>query len=210
MVEAPRDDALQSFPTIAAIDTCSVWNILCSRTLTLAMKRQNRHFVLAEYVRYECLSKPRRTITAADQVMRSTLEAEIKAGQHFSTYSVGVEDLRDLLANVGSLRNFHRGEVAALALARKLGNGFMTDDRTARMVGERALGHSRVRTTPHLVGWLLYIGQLGDGDIRPIVADNDAYRQTHGKLGPFIQKCYETAMSLRLREALQSQTAPLD
>lgn len=197
MVDAPRDDALRTFPQVSTIDTCSVWNILCSPTLSAAVSGQGRHFVLAEYVRYECLAKRRTNPTEADAALCEKLKAELANSTHFSVHPLGVDDLRDLVASVGSPKRFDLGEVAALALARKLGNGFLTDDRAARRVGESALGESRVRTTPHLVGWLVYRGQLGDGDIPTIVADNKTCR---GFLGPFIEACYRHAMGLRLRE----------
>lgn len=200
MVDAPRDDDVRTFPPVSAIDTCSVWNILCSPTLSAAVSGRGRHFVLAEYVRYECLGKPRKNSTEADSALCDKLKVELANSRQFSVHPLSVDDLRDLVASVGSPRRFHQGEVAALALARKLGNGFLTDDRAAQKVGESALGESRVRTTPHLVGWLVYDGQLADGDIPTIVADNKAYRTRRGFLGPFIQKCYEHAMGLRLRD----------
>ncbi len=198
MVDAPRDEAVLSFPAVVAIDTCAVWNILSSRTLTVAAKGQNRHFLLAEYVRYECLVKPRKP-SESGRSLRTKLREELALGRHFSAFSLAVDDLRELVASVGPIRRFHNGELAALALATKLGNGFLTDDRAARTLGENLLGASRVRTTPHLVGWLVYCRQLTDGDIPTIIADNAAFRGENGRLGGFIQKCYEHAMGLRLR-----------
>ncbi|KAA0593968.1 hypothetical protein J2848_004134 [Azospirillum lipoferum] len=200
MVDAPRDDALRVFPAVSAIDTCAVWNILSSRTLSAAISRKGCHFVLAEYVRYECLGKPRTNLTEADAALCEKLKTEITSSKQFSVHPLGVDDLRDLVATVGSPKRFHHGEVAALALSRKLGNGFLTDDYAARKVGENTLGQDRVRSTPLLVGWLVYDGQLTDGDIPVIVADNKAYRNKRGFLGSFIQKCYEHAMGLRLRD----------
>lgn len=195
MVDAPRDEAVQSFPATASIDTCAVWNILSSKALSAAA-RGRCHFILAEYVRYECLVKPRKK---PDAQLQARLNEELAAGRHFSAHPLTIDDLRDLAASVGKVRRFHQGELAALALARKLGNGFLTDDRTARSVGENTIGHSRVRTTPHLVGWLIYLGHLSDGDIPTIIADNAALNTRYGQLGEYIQKCYEHAMGLKLR-----------
>lgn len=195
MVDAPRDEAVQSFPPTASIDTCAIWNILSSKALTVAA-RGRCHFVLAEYVKYECLVKPRKK--PAPQ-LQARLRQELAAGTHFSVHPLTVEDLRDLSANIGRVRKFHSGELAALALARKLGNGFVTDDRTARAVAENSIGISRVRTTPHLVGWLIFLGHLSDGDIPTIIADNAALNRQYGQLGEFIQACYIHAMGLKLR-----------
>jgi hypothetical protein len=43
-------------------------------------------------------------------------------------------------------------------------------------VAENLIGISYVRTTPHLVGWLVYERQLTDGDIPAIISDNKAFR----------------------------------
>ncbi len=199
MVNLPRDECLLTFPEISTIDTCAVWNILCSKTLTIAAKCRNRHFILAEYVRYECLIKPRKNPTNIDIELQSKLQNELTTNLHFSSYPLNIEDLREVLASVGSVQRFHRGELAALALARKLKHSFVTDDGTARNVAERLLGTSCVRTTPHLVGWLVYKAQLTDGDIPIIISENKDFRKNNGFLGEFIQSCYEHAMGLRLR-----------
>ncbi|SDF03493.1 hypothetical protein [Rhodospira trueperi] len=196
MVDAPRDEAVQSFPTIAAIDTCAVWNILCSQTLTAAV-RGRCHFILAEYIRYECLLKRWKSPESA--ALRTRLSGELASGKHFTVHSLEIDDLRELAANVGALGRFDYGELAALALARKLQSGFLTDDRAARRIGESTIGANRVRTTPHLVGWLVYDGHLTDGDIPTIIADNASLNKRYGSLGEFIQVCYEHAMGLKLR-----------
>jgi hypothetical protein len=200
MVNPPRDDFLLTFPTISTIDACAVWNILCSHTLTIAAKCRNRHFILAEYVRYECLVKPRKKPTNIDMELQAKLQNELASNRHFSSYALKVEDLRDVVSTIGSVRRFHQGELAALALARKLQHSLVTDDHVARGVAENLLGTSCVRTTPHLVGWLVYEAQLTDGDIPTIIADNKTFRNNKGFLGDFIQACYEHAMGLRLRK----------
>ena len=202
MVSAPKDEVIQSFPAMSAIDTCAVWNILCSRTLSLATKSGNRHFILTEYVRYECLVKPRKNTSIIETSLQDRLREELKTNTHFSTYPLTVEDLQDLARCIGAPQRFDRGELAALALAYKLRNGFITDDRAARAVGQSTIGESHVRTTPHLVGWLVYTGQLSDGDIPEIITDNENYRKGYGALGAFIQACYKHAMGLRLRESI--------
>lgn len=200
MVDPPPDGAIRSFPMITAIDTCAVWNILCSRTLTAATKSQNRCFVLADYVRYECLVKPRRTTSDIEEGMQNQLLDELAGNRCFSVHQLEVADLLDLVNAVGSPRKFHKGELAALAVARKLRSGFMTDDRVAKRIGKTAIGDASVRTTPHLVGWLVYIGELVDGDISRIISDNKCFRGHNLHLGNFMQQCYEHAMGLRLRE----------
>ncbi len=100
--------------------------------------------------------------------MRTLLSDELAANRGFSVHRLAVADLLELVGVIGSPRRFDKGELAALALARKHRNGFLTDDRAARRVGEQAVGVALVRTTPHLVGWLVYAGHLVDGDIPTI------------------------------------------
>ena len=200
MVDVPSDDAIRSFPAISSIDTCAVWNILCSRTLTHAAKGQSLHFVLTDYVRYECLVKPRRAASEVEENMRTQLFDELVANRSFSVHQLAVTDLLELLGVIGSPKHFDKGELSILAMARKLGSGILTDDRVAKRVGENVVGTANVRTTPHLVGWLVYAGHVVDGDIPVIIRDNKDFRGDNGHLGKFIQKCYEHAMVLRLRE----------
>ncbi|CAO3358026.1 hypothetical protein [Azospirillum melinis] len=205
MVDAPRDEALRSFTSMASIDTCAVWNILCSQTLSNAL-RGRCHFLLAQYVRHECLVKPRKTREGHAALM-AKLEEELDSGKHFSVHALTIEDLRDTVASIGKVKRFHNGELAALALARKLVKGFVSDDRAARVVAEDKLGSDLVRTTPHLVGLLVYQGHLSDGDIPGIIADNAALNIRYGSLGEYIHKCYEHAMAMRLRDHGQSLSA---
>lgn len=202
MVDAPRDDALRSFSNMASIDTCAVWNILCSPTLTNAIKGKC-HFLLAQYVRHECLVKPRKNREFHAE-LAAKLREELESSKHFSVHTLTIEDLRDTAAVIGNVKRFHSGELAALALARKLVKGFVTDDRTARRVAEDKLGSDRVRTTPHLVGLLVYHGHLRDGDIPDIIAANRALNVRYGSLEEYIRKCYEHAMGMRLSDALSA------
>jgi predicted nucleic acid-binding protein len=200
MVDTPTDEAIRSFPVVSAIDTCAIWNILCSKILVSAAMQQNLHFMLAEYVRYECLVKLRRSTSEIESKMRIKLVELLAANRGFSVNQLAVDDLSGLIRAIGSPRRFDKGELAALALALKYRNGFLTDDRAARKAGEKVVGASQVRTTPHLVGWLVYTGHLVDGDIPAIKTDNLAFRGNNGNLGKFIQECYEHALGLRLRD----------
>ena len=201
MANPPSDEAIRSFPPVMAIDSCSIWNVLCSKTLTGAAKTNGHHFMLAEYVQYECLVKRRSSPpTQIDIDMQSRLRVELEQKIHFSSHPLDVADLSRLVGDVGTLNRIDRGEIAALALARKYGNGFMTDDYKARGLGESALGKTHVRTTPHLVGHLVYVGRLSDGDIPKIVADNTAARNPRGRIGEFINECSGHAFGMRLRK----------
>ncbi|MDK9721980.1 MAG: hypothetical protein OEL53_12440 [Rhodospirillales bacterium] len=200
MVNPPPDEMISSFPFVLSIDTCSVWNVLCSKTLHIAARIKGRHFVLAEYVRYECLVKPSSRTDL--QELRTRLQNELGSKGCFSVQPLTVDDLVALSRTPKAVRRLHHGELAAIALAQKLQNGFLTDDQNARQNAAGALGNSRVRTTSHLVGWLVYEGQLSDGDIPTIINEHKAFEQEKAHLEPYIQSCYEHAMGLRLRERL--------
>jgi len=200
MANPPRDRSITSFPTTLSIDTCTVWNVLCSNEVVAAAKSQQRVFVLADFVRYECLVKQRKSVTAAQTVAQKILSNELKANKYFCGQTLEVGDLIALVTAVGSAKRFHKGEFAALALAHKYHCGFMTDDTGARRVGENVLGEMVVRTMPHLVGWLVYVQQLSDGDIPKIIDAHDEIEDGRGHLGEFIQACYEHAMMLRLKD----------
>jgi predicted nucleic acid-binding protein len=200
MIDPPRDEVIRTFPMEAATDTCSVWNILCSRVLTSAAKSKGHQFILSDYVRYECLVKVRRRPTDLDRDLQMRLRNELATSRNFSVQMLGVDDLRLLAADAQILKKLDRGELAALALAQKLYKGFITDERAARRVAESVLGLSRVRTVPHLVGWLVYCRHLTDADIAQIIADNTSARNDRGRIGEFIQKCFEHALGLLLRD----------
>ena len=197
MTKAPSDHVILEFPAIASADTCAIWNILSSKTLSAAVKGRC-HLAIARFVIYECLEKPRKN-PEEDLHLRKELKKEIESGKHLSLHELEISDVQNLVDDVGDIRRFDKGELAALALARKYRSGFITDDRVARKVGERIVGNASVRTTPHLVGWLVYCGHLTDGDVKTIISDNDNYRNPQGRIGPYIQQCYEHAMGLRIR-----------
>ena len=136
MVSTPADEAILEFPRVSSIDTCSVWNLLCSRALTSATRAQGRHFVLAEYVRYECLVKPRKAQADSNLSLQIRLGEELTTGHTFSVQPLSVQDLQSLPPDFRTNKKLHRGEIAALALAMRLGNGFVSDDYQGRRVAE--------------------------------------------------------------------------
>lgn len=197
MVKPPPDEAILTFPTTSAIDSCAVSNLLCSRRLVSAASRRNRHFVLAEYVRYECLVRRRSRPTSADAEAMGRLKGELDAKKNFSTMALDVNELREV-ARLREIKRLGHGELASMVLARRLRLGLMTEDAGARRLVERASPDIPVRTTSHLVGWLVWEGELSDGDIGPIKDDNLSLRGENGWIGKYIQACHEHAQMLRL------------
>lgn len=152
-----------------SIDTCSIWNLLSSPRLSAAALAKRCAFVVARYVQYEALDKPRSKPSAADVSMQRLFRKWLKEGRGFSLQPITIEDLAAVAA-VDEIRRLGQGEVAALALARKLRFAIMTDDQKARKAAPRA-GVDCAQTTPHLLGWLVYDGALTDGDVGDIISE---------------------------------------
>jgi predicted nucleic acid-binding protein len=194
---APKNECIVEFPKIISIDSCSIWNILCSRILTSVAKDRGLHFVIAEYVRYECLGKKRSNPTTGELGLKAALELEIDNASYFTVAPIDVADLA-AVARGNKYKRLDQGEIAAMALAHKINCGFLTDDWNARRCAEEILASLPVRSTPHMVGWLVYCRHLSDSDVRQIIADNTKSRNRRGQIGPYINTCYEHAMGLRL------------
>jgi hypothetical protein len=198
MVDPPPDIAIRSFPIASVIDSCAVANVLCSAHLVRGAARQGRHFVVSGVVRYECIVKPRSVLKCADRRVMEALRRELELGKNFSQISLTVDDLREV-ARLTTVKRLGRGELASMVLARKLRQGFMTDDGRARRFAERQFAGLSIRTTSHLAGWLIYVGELVDADIPDIIRDNTELRGP-GNIGRYIQACYEHAQMLKLKE----------
>jgi len=198
MISPPPDEAIRTFPRISAIDTCSVSNLLSSRLLFGSATARGLHFLLVEYVFYECLVKRRTKPNPYDDQMMVKLRDEIAAGKHFSRISLTVDDLQ-AIARLQAIKQLGRGELACIALASKVRAGFMTDDGGARRLARSAFSDMQVRTTAHLAGWLVYGGHLSDTDILKVIADNSEFRG-NGHIGGYLRACYEHAQMLRLKD----------
>jgi hypothetical protein len=75
----------------------------------------------------------------------------------------------------------------------------MTDDRSARKLATSVYPGLKVRTTSHLVGWLVYVAEFSDSDVSLVIDEN---RRMRGKdsIEPYVRKCYEYGMMLRLMQ----------
>ena len=84
------------FHLINVADTCSVWNVLSSVRLHAAAKEARCEFCITSFVRYECLTKPRKKepTTAEAELMRRLTQEEGRGG--FATHSCDIGDLQTL------------------------------------------------------------------------------------------------------------------
>lgn len=174
-------------------DTCSVWNVLSSRTLYNCCLQAKVHFICPWFVLYECLHKPRQTITPAS----AELQRRLKCARHeggFQSCELGVDDLQTIQM-LEQRKCLGKGELSAIALAQKIGQACLTDDQKARRLGHDVLGRDRVQTTPHILGWLVFGMKIGDGDIETVVAE---HRETDRPLARFFQDAHLEGCRCRL------------
>lgn len=127
-------------------DTCAVWNVLSSAALFRACVAVSFEFAITAFVLYECLYKPRKTLpTAADEELKSRLRSAQKDGR-FRSHSLDVEDLQEV-AVLEARQRVSKGELSAIAFAKRVRIGFQTDDQGARKLATAVLDGARVQTT---------------------------------------------------------------
>jgi predicted nucleic acid-binding protein len=73
---------------------------------------------------------------------------------------IDLEDLQEVEI-LAQRRNLSKGELSAIAFARRTGQAILTDDQKARRLAETALASQYAQTVPHLAAWLLYEGYVG-------------------------------------------------
>ena len=181
------------FHKLMVADTCSVWNVLSSRLLHSTSIGAGCLFSITAFALYECLHKPRKKIQEADLELQRRLQAARAEGQ-FQSYSLDVADLQD----VEVLRNRQRlskGELAAIAFAKKTRQAFLTDDQRARLLAATAIEQQLVQTTPQMLGWLVFIRRLGDSDIPGIIDEHEKFQRP---LKPYFNAMHEEGLRRRL------------
>lgn len=188
---------VRTFAQVNAIDTCAIWNVLSSPKLVSAALAKQCWFVVADYIRYEALVRPRTNPEASELELQAKFRDHLQKNHGFFSQSVNLADLQ-AVANMPAIRRLGRGEIAAIALARRLRISFMTDDQQARAKA-RCVDDRPVNTTPHLLGWLTFDGALNDSDFGIIVAEHEAsIPRQRGQLTKFFKVTYEEACRCRL------------
>lgn len=181
------------FHLVNVADTCSVWNLLSSATLYSAAREARCEFCITSFVRYECLTKPRKkTPTAAEtELMRRLVQEQGRGG--FAPHSCDIGDLQAIQL-LESRKRLGKGELSSIAFAMKIGQAVITDDQKARKLAEIS-GHTQIQTTPHLFSWLIFKGRLGDSDKGTVIAQ---HRAMDRPLAPHFEAAYEIALQCRL------------
>lgn len=200
---------VRAFAPVSAIDTCSIWNLLSSKRLLAAARARQRWFLVADYVRYEALVQPRTRPTNGELALQADFRSKLEQQNGFDLAPMSVSDLQ-AVANLPEVRRLGRGEIAAMALARKMRVGFVSDDQGARKAAP-SVGAEPAQTIPHLFGWLLYDGQLSDGDVPVVIAEHEAnIAENRGRLSTFLTATYHEACRCRLLRSVPSSPAVND
>jgi len=188
----------RSFHLYNVTDTCSVWNVLSSTTLYRTARSAGCNFICTAYVVYECLLKPRKSPSEADQMLKKRLERERSSGQ-FQTFHLDLDDIAetDIL---DQRQRVGKGELSSIAFARKHRQALMTDDQRARKLGS-AVKEMMVQTTPHLLGWLFYSARLLDSDLSKVLGEHEEVARP---LRPHFEAIYVRALELRAMERSSS------
>ena len=182
------------FHRINVADTCSVWNVLSSVRLYNASKEASCDFCITDFVRYECLVKPRTTPNAAEQALIGRLTREQSRGA-FKAHACSIDDLQ-VVELLERRKKLGKGELSSIAFAMKIRQAVITDDQKARKLAEAA-GHPLVQTTPHLFSWLIFTGRLGDSDKALVIQQHEEMDQD---LTPHFERAYEMALVCKLNQ----------
>lgn len=181
------------FHLVNVADTCSVWNVLSSIRLYGAAKEARCDFCITSFVRYECLTKPRKKApsTAEAELIRRLSQEQSRGG--FAAHSCDIEDLQAIKL-LESRKGLGKGELSSIAFAMKIGQAVITDDVKAQNLA-RDSGHVLTQTTPHLFSWLIFQGRLGDSDKTTVI---DQHRAMERPLAPHFERAYDMALQCRL------------
>ena len=101
-------------------DSCSIWNILSSKTLYSAALTATPkcYFSCTDFVYYECLIRPRKNESTPEKELRQLLINERNKGLQFQSYSLSIEDLQDVEV-LENRKRVGKGELSSIIFAKK-------------------------------------------------------------------------------------------
>jgi predicted nucleic acid-binding protein len=170
--------------------------MLSSQRLNKAAINANLHFCITPVVLYECLSKPRKSVSLEQSELMDRLRNERGAGR-FRVQGCSLSDLLAISSNAPG--RLGAGELSCMAAAYGVRSiAFMTDERLAVRHAEQVLGLP-VETTPRLYGYLHFHKHLNDSDHHEVVIEHERFERR--PLTKFLQETYEEAMRCRLMVA---------
>lgn len=163
------------FNTINVIDTCAIWNILCSKILYSISLNKNFHFICTNFVIYECLHKPRSDPSSKDLELQQNFANELNKG-NFKTQNISIQDLQDIEI-LEKRKKLSRGELSAISFAKKINQAFLSDDENALGFAKEILNLNQVQSTSHLVGHFIFHDLLLDSDVSKIILELSLYQR---------------------------------
>lgn len=184
---------LTGFYRYNVIDTCSIWNILSSKMLYQTTLSVKLSFSCTKFVNYECLYKPRKSISPQEIELRKRFESE-KANGKFVEYHIDIEDLQDIDI-LRKRKSLSKGELSSMVFAKRTNQAFLTDDQGARNLALSFMDKNYIQTTPQLVGWLVFEEYLNDAEIDAIISEHESYGRP---LRKYFNEVYQKALEFRL------------
>lgn len=189
------------FSPASVVDTCSIWNMLSSVRINQAALQARIHFCITPVVLYECLGKPRPTLSESQQELIKRFQKEL-AGGRFPIQECSLDDLVAITSKAPM--RLGSGELSCIATAYRIRNiAVMTDDKSARESARRNFG-LRVETTPTLYGYLHYHQHLGDADHPEVIKEHEHFEAR--PLTSFFEATYREAM--RCRQMARASASP--
>lgn len=178
------------------IDTCAIWNVLSSRTLYNASKRNGVSFVCSKFVEYESLYKARNNESIADHELCRRLKNAKDEDGNFGTYSLDIGDLQQFEV-LKARKNLGKGELSSIVLAKKFRQPFMTDDRNARKLHDVESNGIIAQTTPHMLSWMIFNNHISDSEKTAIV---DEHEEVSRPLSNHFENAYLEGLRCRLMD----------
>lgn len=176
------------------IDSCAIQNVLSSLTLYSASLQARCGFICTGFVHYECVVKARNNLTLEDKEIQKRFAKAVDRGE-VQINSLDIEDLQDIQM-LENRKKLGMGELSSIAVAKKYGQVFMTDDMKARKLGTAILGIERVQTTPQLFGWLIFGNYLLDSDKVKVIEEHE-YLEKRIPLTCFFEELYLKALEAK-------------
>lgn len=190
------------FSVASVVDTCSVLNMLSSLRLNQAAIQAKLHFCITPVVLYECLHKPRKNITADEQIIKDRLKYNRAKGR-FPVQECSLDDL--LAISEKAPGRLGSGELSCIAVAYRVRSiAVMTDEKLARKYAQEKLG-LLVETTSRLYGYLHYHMHLGGADHDEIIKEHERFEKR--PLTQFFNQTFEEAMRCRLMSNMSATKA---
>ena len=185
---------VKKFHPYNIIDSCAIQNILSSLTLYSASLQAKCEFFCTGFVIYECLVKRRKDESAEDKEIQKRLSKAVERGE-VKINHLDIEDLQEvhLLEN---RKKLGMGELSSIAVTKKYGQMFMTDDMKARKLGSDILGKQNVQTTPQLFGWLIFNNFLLDSDKDKVINEHESLEKRI-PLTIYFQRLYLKALEAK-------------